>query len=105
MIPLLDQPILTRKILIQLNVVVNKYNNSFVNNHYGHVIPGDLKIKLKKLCQVIYKCPMYQKPKQINFEEALEEIQTCFDQFIEGISKDKGILNGHFSKWKGYVMS
>ena len=48
---------------------------------------------------------MYQKPKQINFEEALEEIKTCFDQFIEGISKDKGILNGHFSKWKGYVMS
>ena len=65
------------KVLTQLNVVVNKYNVSFVNNHYGHVIPGDLNIvKNKKLCQVSYKDPTYQKPKQIDVEEALEEMQT-----------------------------
>ena len=93
------------KVLTQLNVVVNKYNVSFVNNHYGHVILGDLNIvKNKKLCQVSYKDPTYQKPKQIDVEEALEEMQTCFNQFIEGILEDKGIHKDYFSKWKGYVM-
>ena len=51
------------------------------------------------------KDPNYWEPKQINFEEACEEISTGIDQFIERISNDKGIHKNHFSEWKGDVMS
>ena len=57
------------------------------------------------LRQLIAKGPKYREPKQICFEEALEEIQTGIDQFIERISNDKGIHKNHFSKWKSHVMS
>ena len=75
----------------------NKYNNSFINNHYDHVITGTLNIvNNEKLRQPISKGQKYQEPKQICFEEAREEIQTGIDQFLEKISNDKGIHKNHF---------
>ena len=67
----------------------NKYDNSFINNHYGHIIIEDRNIvNNERLCQVISKGPKYREPKQISFEEAREEIQTVIDQFIGKIAYD-----------------
>ena len=64
----------------------NKYDNSFINNNYGHIITGNLNIvNNKRLHQLISKGPKYREPKQICFEEAREEIQTGIHQFIENI--------------------
>ena len=69
----------------------NKYN-SFIHNHYGHIITGNLDIvNNERLHQLISKGTKYREPKQTCFEEACEEIQTGIDQFIERISNDKGI--------------
>ena len=90
------------KTLNQLNAAVKN-----INNHWDHIITGYLNIvNNDKLCQLISKG---QKPKQIHFEEAREEIQTSTDQLIVRISNDKGIYKNHFrmerscyviSKWK-----
>ena len=83
----------------------NKYN-SFINNHHGHIITGNLNIvNNERLRQFIFKDPKYREPKQIYFEEAREEIQTGIEQLIDRISNDKGIHKNHFSEWKSYVMS
>ena len=82
----------------------NKYDNSFINNHYGHNTTGNLNI-FNNESQLISKGPQYREPKQICFEEAREEIQTGIDQLIERISNDKGIHKNHFSEWKSHVMS
>ena len=75
----------------------NKYDNSFINNHYGHIITGNLNIvNNERLRQLVSKGPKYQEPKQICFGEAREEIQTGIDQFIERISNDKDIHKNHF---------
>ena len=77
-----------------------------MNNHYGHVITGNLNIvNNERLRQLISKGPKYREPKQICFEEAREEIQTGIEQFIERISNDKGIHKSHFSEWKRHVLS
>ena len=53
----------------------NKYDTSFTNNHYGHIITGNLNIVNNGgLRQLIFKDPKYQEAKQICFEEACEEI-------------------------------
>ena len=84
----------------------NKYDNSFINNHYGHIITGNLNIvNNERLRQLKSKGPKYREPKRICFEEACEEIQAGIDQFIENISNDKGIHKNHFSEWKNHVMS
>ena len=80
-------------------IIMNKYDNSFINNHYGHIITGNLNIvNNERLHQLISKSPKYREPKQICFEEALEEIQTGTDQFIERISNDKDIHKNHLSE-------
>ena len=67
-----------------IKLCCNKYDNSFMNNHYSHIITENLNIvNNERLCQLISKDPKYQEPKQICFEEAREEIQTGIDQFIE----------------------
>ena len=44
----------------------NKYGHSFINNHYGHIITGDLNIvSNERLRQLISKGPKYREPKQI----------------------------------------
>ena len=79
----------------------NKYDNSFVNNHYGHIITGNLNIvNNERLRQLMLKGRKYQEPKQICFDEAREKIQTSIDQFIERISNEKSIHKNHFSDWK-----
>ena len=84
----------------------NKYDNSFINNTYGHIITGNLNIvNNKRLHQLISKGPKYREPRQICFEEAREEIQTGIHQFIERISNDRGIQKNHLSKCKSRVMS
>ena len=60
-----------------INYCCNKYNNSFINNHHGHIMTGNLNIvNNERLCQLISKDPQYEEPKQSFFEEAREEIQT-----------------------------
>ena len=77
----------------------DKYDNSFINNHYGHIITGNLNIvNNERLRQLISKGPKYRELKQICFEEAREEIQTGIDQFIEKISNDKSIHKKHVSE-------
>ena len=84
----------------------NKYDNSSINNNFGHIITGSLNIvNNESPRQLIFKGLKYREPKQICFEEAREKIQTSIDQFIERISNDKGIHKNHFSGWKGHVMS
>ena len=84
----------------------NKYENSFINNHYGYIITGNLNIvNNERLRQLLSKGSKYREPKQICFEEAREEIQTGIDQFIEQISNDKDIHKNHFSEWKSPLVS
>ena len=84
----------------------NKYDNSFINNHCGHIITGNQNVvNNERLRQLISKGPKYQEPKQTCFGEAREEIQTGTDQFIERISNDQGIHENHFLEWKSHVMS
>ena len=84
----------------------NKYDNSFTNNHYGHIISESLNIvNNERHCQLISKAPKYQGQKESCFEEAPEEIQTVNDQFIERILNDKDSNKNHFSEWKNRVMS
>ena len=84
----------------------DKYDNSFINNHYGHIITGNLNIvNNERLRQLISKGLKYGELKQICFEKAREEIQTGIDQFIDKISNDKDIHKNHFLKWKSHVMS
>ena len=73
--------------------------NSFINNHYRHIITEDLNIVTNdSLCQLISKGPNYREPKQICFEEAPEEMQTGIEKFTERISNDKNIYKNHFSE-------
>ena len=84
----------------------NKYATSYINNHFNHIITGNLNIvNNQTLRKLISKGPKYQEPKQICLEEAHKEIQTSTDQFIEKILNDKGIHKNHFSEWKSHVMS
>ena len=84
----------------------NKYDNSVINNHYGHIATGNLNIvNNERLCQPISKGPKYREPKQICFEEVREETQTGIDQFIERISNEKGIYKNHFLELKSHVMT
>ena len=79
----------------------NKYDNSVINNHFSHIITGNLNIaNNQSLRQLISKGPKYQEPKQICFKEARKEIQTSTDQFMEKISSDKGIHKNHFQNGK-----
>ena len=79
----------------------NKYDNSFVNNHYGHIITGNLNIvNNERLRQLISKGPKYRELKQICFEEAREEIQTGIDQLIEKISIAKASTRTIFQNGK-----
>ena len=90
----------------QFIISIPKYNNSFINNHYGHIITRYQNIvNNERLRQLISKGPKYREPKQICFDEARKEIQAGIDQFIEIISNDKGIHKNHFSEWKCRVMS
>ena len=58
-----------------INCCCNKYDNSFINNHHGHIITGNLNIvNNERLSQP--KGPQCEEPKQSFFEEAREEIQT-----------------------------
>ena len=44
----------------------NKYDNSFINNHYRHTITSNLNIVDNEiLCQVISKGPKYLEPKHL----------------------------------------
>ena len=84
----------------------NKYDNSFINNHYSHIITGNLNIvNNERLRQLIFNGLKYGELKQICFEKAREEIQTGIDLFIDKISNDKDIHKNHFLKWKSHVMS
>ena len=84
----------------------NKYDNSFIKNHYGHIMTGNLNIVNNEILhQLISKGPKYRETKQICFEEGREEIQTGIEQFIQRISNDKGIHKNHFSEWINHVMS
>ena len=84
----------------------NKYDNSFINNHYVHIITGNLDIvNNERLCKLISKGPKHREPKKNCFEDTHEEIRTNVDQFIERASKDKSIHKNHFSNWKSHVMS
>ena len=75
----------------------SEYDNSFINNQYGHIITGNLDtVNNERLCQLISKGPKYREPKQICFEEAREEIQTGINQFNERISNDKSIHKNPF---------
>ena len=50
-----------------------KYDNSFINNHYSHIIRGNLNIvSNERLRKLISKGPKYLESKQIYFEEARE---------------------------------
>ena len=84
----------------------NKFSNFFINNHYGHIIVGDLIIvNYEKLCQLMFKDRKYREPKYVKFVDAFKEIQISIDQFTEKISTDKGIHKNFFSEWKGNFMS
>ena len=86
----------------------NKYDKSFTNNHYGHIITGNLNIvNNERLHQLISKGPKYREPKQICFQEAYEEIQTGIHQFIEQISNVKAIHKKHLFRMEKscYVIS
>ena len=79
----------------------DKYDNSFINNHYGHIITGNLNIvNNERLRQLISKGPKYRELKQICFEEAREEIQTGIDQLIEKISIAKASTRTIFQNGK-----
>ena len=44
----------------------NKYDNSFINNHYGLILTGNLNIvNNERLRQLISKDPKFREPKQI----------------------------------------
>ena len=44
----------------------NKYDNSFINNHYVHIITGNLDIvNNERLCKLISKGPKHREPKKI----------------------------------------
>ena len=54
----------------------NKYYNSFINNHYGHILTGNPNIvNNERLRQLISDGPKYREPKKICFEEARKEIK------------------------------
>ena len=82
----------------------NKYENSFINNHYGHIITGNLNILInERIRQLMSKGPKQRQTNLICLEEAREEMQTGFEQFIERISNSKGIHKNHLSEWKSHV--
>ena len=84
----------------------NRCNKSFLNNYYGHKTTGGFNITdNEKFRQHISKLRKYPEPKQINFQEAREEIQTGIDQFIKRILNDKDINESRFLEWKGHAMS
>ena len=79
----------------------NKYDNSFIHNHYSHIITWNLNIvNNERLRQLIAKGPKYQEPKQISFHEACEEIQTGTDQFIRKYHTTKASARTIFQNGK-----
>ena len=84
----------------------SKYDKSFTNHQYGHIVTGDLNIvNNDKLRKMIKKGPKYREPKQLDFEDAREQITSGLSQFIENLSSDKGVHKNHFSQWKSTILS
>ena len=83
-----------------------KYNNFFINNHKSHIIKGNLNnVCNERFSRFPSKTPKHWEPKQINFEESLEEMQISISEFTERISNDKGIHKSYFSEWKTNIFT
>ena len=80
----------------------SKYDKKFTDKDYGHIITGNLNIiKDIKLKNLLAKGPNYREPKQIDFEEAKNNIVTSLNQFRV---KEK-ITKIQFDKWKSCIMN
>ena len=61
-----------------------KYDKSFINDHYGHIVTGNLSIVENiKLRAFIKKGPKYREPKQLDFTDARKLITTGLLQFTQ----------------------
>ena len=87
-------------------------NSIFKNDHYGHIITGDLSIvRNEALRNIIKKGPKYRLPKKINWKKDKNIIMNFLDSFIvKWIEKEK--KSGHdrslnkdvLLTWKNEVM-
>ena len=84
--PSIRSTLLDKQFLLYLNIdefledpnsikcCCNKYDSSFINNHYGHIVTRNLNIvNNKKLCQLISQGPKCREPKQICFRKLIKK--------------------------------
>ena len=80
------------------------YDNSFINNHYSHIITGNHNIvNNERLHQLISKDPKYRESKQVCFEKPRKEIQTGIDQ-LRKYQMTKVSIHNLFSEWKSHFV-
>ena len=82
------------------------FDSSFVNNHFGHIITGDLNIVDNlKLKNILFKGPKYREPVEINWREARDQIKLGLEEYLEKLSNEKGLDKSYFSEWITTVLT
>ena len=83
-----------------------KYDREFWNTDRNHVLTGNLEIvKNAKLRKLLSKGPKFREPTKINWKEARTIVSVGLDNYVEIMSKVKGVSKVYFDDWKNTILS
>ena len=79
----------------------SKYDNSFINNQYGHIMTGNLDIvNNERLCQLISKGPKYREPKQICLRKLVKKYKLVLINSLSEYQMIKASIRTIFQNGK-----
>ena len=80
-------------------------NSEFKDQHYQHIITGDLRIvDNKKLRKLFSRGPKYRESKKLDFVSARSEILRGLDDCIDKYCDRQGMNVSVFNAWRGEVL-
>ena len=83
-----------------------EFNSTFINDHFGHIITGDLNVVDNfKLRNILFKGPKYREPVEIDWKEARDQIKLGLEEYLDKFSNDKGLDKSCFSEWISTVLT
>ena len=84
----------------------NCANSSFLDDHHGHIITGDLRIiQNNKLRKIISKGPNYREARTINWKKCKANIRIGLENVISGkLSSGNDVSENSLTAWKTSIL-
>ena len=84
----------------------NKYDNSFTNNHYGHIITGNLILLIMRgFINSFPKAQSIENQNKFVFRKLMKKYKLVFINSLSKYQMSKPSIRSIFLEWKSHVMS